>query len=133
MRAMIRVVAILAGMSLMGTIGLIAMLVSRVGLSTIASAGALGVLTIIGWAITLTAGPVATVQLWRFRETGRRAGIILFGYGLAYYVVGGLILRAPNAPVASIVVLALGFAIPLTVLLAPGVRALFNTPSPRRG
>jgi hypothetical protein len=25
------------------------------------------------------------LQLWRFRDSGRRAGIILFGYGLAYY------------------------------------------------
>jgi hypothetical protein len=37
----------------------------------------LGGLTIVGWVIALVVGPVATVQ------RGRRAGIVLFGYGLA--------------------------------------------------
>lgn len=76
--------------------------------------------------VTLVVGPVAAVQLWRFRESGRRAGIVLFGFGLAYYVVGLIALRAPDASVAQIVVAATIFAVPLLVLLSRRARSFFT-------
>jgi hypothetical protein len=87
----------------------------------------LGGLTIVGWLIALVAGPVATVQLWRFRQSGRHAGIVLFGSGLAYYLVGLLALRSPEASTRQIVAAAAMFALPLAVLLLPRTRMLLAT------
>jgi hypothetical protein len=67
---------------------------------------------------------VAAVQLWRYRDSGRRAGILLFGSILAYYVIGFLTVRSPEAPVGPIAVVAVFCAAPLFVLLSPRTRML---------
>ena len=127
MRLLIRTVAVLAGLSVLGTVWFVAVLATRGGLRALLTSGLLGGLTIVGWVITFLVGPVAAVQLWRFRDSGRRAAIILFGYGLVYYVVGLLALRSPDASVWQILTAALMFALPLVVLLTPRARLLFST------
>lgn len=127
MRLLIRIVAALAGVSVLGTLWFIAALAAGGGLGTLLRSGLLGALTIAGWVVTLVVGPVAAVQLWRFREIGRRAGIMLFGFGVVYYVVGLLVLRARDAPIAPIVAAATMFAVPLLVLLSRRTRLLFAT------
>ena len=125
MRLLIRVVAILAGLSVFGTVWFIAAFPGVSGLRALLSAGLLGGLTLVEWVIALVAGPVAAVQLWRFRESGRHAGIVLFGYGLAYYVVGLFVLRTPESSVWDIVAAAVMYTLPLVVLLLPRTRTLF--------
>ena len=125
MRLLIRLVAVLAAVSVLGTVWFVAVFAAAGGLRALASAGLLGGLTIVGWAIALVAGPVAAVQLWRFRQCGRRAGIILFGSGLAYYLVGLVALRSPEASIWQIFAAATMFALPLVVLLLPRTRTLF--------
>ena len=124
MRLLIRFVAVLAAVDVLGTVWFVAVLAAAGGLRALLSAGLLGGLTIVGWAIALV-GPVAAVQLWRFRQSGRRAGIILFGYGLAYYLVGLLALRSPEASIRQLFAAAATFALPLVVLLLPRTRMLF--------
>ena len=119
MRLLIRIVAVLAAVSVLGTVWFVAAFAAAGGLRALLASGMLGALTIVGWVIALFAGPVAAVQLWRFRQSGRRAGIILFGYGLAYYLVGLLALRAPEASIGQILAAALMFGFPLVVLLLP--------------
>jgi hypothetical protein len=87
-RLLIRFVSVLDAVSVLGTVWFVAAFAATAGLRALRTSGVLGGLTIVGWVITLIAGPVAAVQLWRFRHSGRRAGIILFGYGLTYYLVG---------------------------------------------
>ena len=127
MRLLIRIVAILAAVSVLGTVWFIAAFAASGGLRALLTSGLLGLLTIVGWVIALAAGPVAAVQLWRFRPAGRSAGIILFGYGLAYYLVGLLALRSPEASPRQILAAAAMFAFPLVVLVLPRTRALFAT------
>ena len=124
MRLLIRLVALLAAVDVLGTVWFVAVFAAAGGLRALVSAGLLGGLTIVGWAIALVAGPLAAVQLWRFRQSGRRAGIILFGYGLAYYLVGLLALRSPEASIWQIFAAATMFALPLVVLLLPRTRLL---------
>jgi hypothetical protein len=124
MRLLIRLVAVLAAVSVLGTVWFVAAFAAAGGLRALVSAGFLGGLTIVGWAIALVVGPVAAVQLWRFRQSGRRAGIILFGSGLAYYLVGLLALRSPEASIWQIFSAAIMFAVPLVVLLLPRTRML---------
>lgn len=125
MRSLVRIVAIIAGLSVVGTVWFVATFAARGGLGALVTSGMLGVLTLVGWVVTLLIGPVATVQLWRLRDSGRRAGIVLFGYGLAYYLVGLFVLRSAEASVSGIVVAALSFALPLIVLLLPRIRPVF--------
>ena len=124
MRLSIRIVAALAGASVLGTVWFVAAFAVAGGLRALVASGLLGWLTILGWGVALVMGPVATVQLWRFRDSGRRAGIILFGYGLGYYVVGLLALRSPEASAWQILAAATIFALPLAVLLTPRARTL---------
>jgi hypothetical protein len=124
-RLLVRLVAVLAAASVVLTLFFIPGFASAGGLRALVTSGALGVLTIVGWVITLVMGPIAAVQLWRFRETGRRAGIIMFGYGLAYYLIGALGLRSSEASIGQIVIAATIFALPLIVLLSPRTRLLF--------
>jgi hypothetical protein len=124
-RLLIRIVAVFAAVSVLGTLWFVAAFAAAGGLRALVTSGLLGGLTILGWVLTLVAGPVAAVQLWRFRDSGRRAGIILFGYGLAYYVVG-LGLRATEASAWQILGAAATFALPLVVLLSPRTRSLLS-------
>lgn len=126
---LIRTTAVLAAVSVLATLWFISAFVAQGGLAQWLRSGALGAMTIVGWVITLVVGPVATVQLWRFRASGRRAGIVLFGFGLVYYVVGLTALRAPGAPIAQIVVAAITFAAPLLLLLSRRAAQFFSEPS----
>ena len=79
MRLLIRIVAVFSAVSFLGTVWFVAAFAAAGGLRALLTSGLLGGLTIVGWVIALVVGPVATVQLWRFRQSGRRAGIVLFG------------------------------------------------------
>ena len=131
MRLLIRIVAVLAAVSVLGTVWFIAAFATAGGLGALFASGPLGALTIAGWAVALVTGPVTAVQLWRYRESGRRAGIILFGYGVGYYLVGLLALRSPEASVLQIVIAVAVFALPLMVLLSPQTRLLLSTGNTR--
>jgi hypothetical protein len=125
MRLLIRIVAVLAAVSVLGTVWIVAAFAATGGLRALVTSGLLGGLTIVGWVIALVVGPVAAVQLWRFRQSGRRAGIVLFGSGVAYYLVGLLASQSPDASTRQIVAAATMFALPLVVLLLPRTRMLF--------
>ena len=126
MRVLIRIVAAFAAVSVLGTAWIVAAFAAAGGLRALPSSGLLGGLTIVGWVIALVVGPVAAVQLWRFRQSGRRAGIILFGFGLAYYLLGLLALRSPEASTGQIFAAATMYALPLLVLLLPRTRIWFT-------
>src|SRR5262245_24038611 len=102
MRIAIRAVAVLAALSFSITLAFVAAIVRSGGLPELLSRGAFGVATAFGWGITLTAGPIVTIDLWRFRERGRRLGLLLFGSGLLYYVIGLVAWRSPAAPLTPI-------------------------------
>jgi hypothetical protein len=102
MKLLVRIVAVLAAASVISTLWFIASVAPTGGLRALATSK-LGFVTFGGWLIALVAGPVAVVQLWRFRDSGRRAGIILFGYGVAYYIIGLLWLSiAPGFSTAAL-------------------------------
>jgi len=89
MLAVIRVLAVLAGLSALGTVAFIVALVRGGHAGELFSSGPLGVVT----------------------------GILVFGYGFIYYVVGILLLRSPAASVPQLVLASVVFGVPLAVLL----------------
>jgi hypothetical protein len=132
MRLLIRF-AVFAAVSALGTVWFIAAFAAAGGLPALLASGALGAVTVVGWVIALIAGPVAAVQLWRFRESGRLAGIVLFGSGVAYYLIGVLALRSPEAPLVQIATAATIFALPLVFLLLPRTRRLLAAANSHAG
>jgi ABC-type Mn2+/Zn2+ transport system permease subunit len=94
------------------------------GLEALLATGKFGVATIVGWLITLIAGPVAAIQLFRLRPTGRIATAVLFGSMLIYYVAGLFAFRQPQAPAAPIITLCVTLATLVVVVLSPAAKRL---------
>jgi hypothetical protein len=111
----------MAAFSACGTVWVVITLAAHNGMHPLLASGTLGLLTVVGWVITLIAGPIAAIQLWRLKEAGRPAGIALFGYGLLYYVAG-VGIRSSGTAAFPILFAALSFAIPLAVLLSRRAR-----------
>ena len=121
MTALLRIIAVLAAISTVVTVTA-AISMFRAGAGPALLSSALGVATILGWLITLVAGPVAAFQMWRLKESGRRAGLLLFGYALLFYAVGWFVLASPEAQVLPVITAALSFAVPVAILLSPAAR-----------
>lgn len=122
MHLLLRVVAAIAAVSVVFTVTLIAMFVASRGISSMLQTGPLGIMTLIGWALTLTLGPIAAVQLWRHRESGRLAGLVIFAFGVVYYLAGFFWLGTPAAQSGQIIGAAIGHAVPLVILSLPQAR-----------
>lgn len=125
MRILIKAIAVLAAVSVAGTILFITTFAAAGGFRGLTSSR-LGLATLLGWGLTLVCGPIAAVQLWRLRRSGRIPGIVMFGYGLTYYIAGLLWLRTADAPVPQIIGAAVVFGIPLGILLLPHSRAALS-------
>lgn len=122
MPIVLKSIAATAAVSVVFTIWLMLAIVSARGVRPLLAAGALGILTIAGWMVTLVVGPIATVQLWRQRESGRRAGLVFFSFGVVYYAAGFLWLRSPEAQSAQVVAAAIAYAVPAAILATPAAR-----------
>src|SRR5436309_9434120 len=102
MRLVVRLVAVmLAGGALLS---LYAVLVfgNRVGFTHILRFPGVTSLTIVLWIVTTIGGPIAAIQLWRFKRSGWTLGLIVFAVGLLYDTVGLVMIRAPVAHLPSI-------------------------------
>ena len=122
MHIVLKAVAATAAASVVFTIWLMLVLVSAGAHRQLFAAGALGVLTALGWLVTLTLGPVAAVQLWRLKESGRLAALAVFGFGVVYYTAGFFWLRTPGAPRTQIVAAIVAYAIPVAMLALPAAK-----------
>ncbi len=121
---LLRIVAVLAAVSVVFTLRFIVAFASAGGLRSLVATGLLGVLTLLGWVLSVVLGPLVTIQLWRYKESGRLAAVVLFGYGLTYYVMGLLFLRAPGSHVFQIGIAMATYALPLFVVLSPSARRI---------
>jgi apolipoprotein N-acyltransferase len=122
MPLVLRMIAATAAASLVLTIWLILQLVVPRGIQPLLDSGPLGALTLGGWAVTLLAGPVAAVQLWRLKESGRLAALAVFGFGLVYYIAGYFWLRSASASGRQILAAIVAHAIPVVILALPAAR-----------
>jgi hypothetical protein len=116
MRICLRVIAVLIGLEIVQTILLIWQMTRFGGLGELARAGAFGLITMLGWLLALVVGPFAVKQLWRLRESGRRASLLLALFALVYYAAGVLVFRGSGAETSKIAVPILGNTL-LSVLL----------------
>jgi hypothetical protein len=122
MRLVLKSIALVAATSVALTVALAVLIISRGGLRSLLNADLLGMATILGWLVALLLGPFAAVQLWRLRQRGRIAALILFGYGFFYYLAGYFWLRSAEAPSGQIIVAAIAHAILVLILALPQAR-----------
>jgi hypothetical protein len=120
MRTVLRLIAVLAGLSVAQTVIFIVRFGLK-GVEALLATGVFGALTIAGWLVTFIAGPWAAIQLFRLRQTGRIAAAVVFGTMLIYYLVG-LAFRKPEAPAAPIVTLCVASMALVIVLLSPAAK-----------
>lgn len=66
------------------------------------STGILEILALAGWALNLTVGPYATVQLWRLKSSGCWSAIVLAGYSALYYAVA-FFLKQPEFTISYLI------------------------------
>jgi hypothetical protein len=109
-------IAVLIGLETATTILLVWRMARLGGLGELARTGAFGLITMLGWVLTLVVGPFAAAQLWRLRESGRRASLFLASFALIYYAAGLLFFRGTGAETAQIAVPIVGNLL-LSVLL----------------
>ena len=121
MRVVLRIVSAVAALSVIFTVRFIAA-IGAGGLQSLLAAGPLGVATLLSWAVTLALGPFVAVQLWRYRENGRKAGVILFACGLAYYLLGVTVFRTAGSDLSRIGLAAVTYALPVLVLASSAAR-----------
>jgi hypothetical protein len=121
MAIVLRLVSLFVAIQTVQTIWAFIWLLQAGSLAAFASRG-LGKLTLAGWLLLCAIGPIAVAQLWRLRESGRRAAIVFTAVGLVYYIVGGAMFRAPGAPLAGLAIGVLSAAVPLAILLTPSAK-----------
>lgn len=121
MKVVLRLIGLLAGLAVIAT-ALFIIRFAQVGMRPLLATGAFGAITILGWLVTFIAGPIAFVQLLRVRNSGRIAGVVLFGYMLFYYLIGLFAFREPNAPLAPIVELCILLSVLVALLVSPFAR-----------
>jgi hypothetical protein len=127
MKIVLRVIAFVIALGVALQAAFIYQFALRGGVGSLVRSGsALGVTTIVGWLLVLTAGPVAAIQLWRLRRIGLFLSAALFGIALIYYVIGFLFLRHPEAPVSPIIEVIVVNALFLAPLLSPGARRVVS-------
>lgn len=120
-RVLLRGVALLSALSVLLTAAFLVRFGSR-GIAALHATGIFGMVTLLGWLITFIAGPIAAVQLFRLRQSGRIAAAVLFATMLVYYVVGLLAFRQPGAPRLHVVALSAFLCALLTIVLSPAAR-----------
>ena len=123
MHILLRLAAVLAGVSVVATIIFILQF-GRTGIEALLATGTFGIITIAGWLLTLIAGPVAAIQLFLLRPTGRVAAVVLFGSMLLYYIVGLFAFREPRAPVVPIITLCVALAVLVLIVLSPSAKRI---------
>ena len=116
MRLFLRVIAVLAALQIANTILLVWRMVRLEAVGVLARTGIFGLITMLGWLLTLAVGPFAVVQLWRLRESGRRSLLLLASFAFVYYAAGLVFFRGPGAQTARIAVPIVGNLL-LSVLL----------------
>jgi len=102
-RFALRIIAGLTAFAVVMTVPVVLRFTTNGGIAALLGTGVFGLLTVLGWLLTLLVGPFAAVQLWRLRASGRRATAFLAAYTTIYYASGLVFFRGPDTNVAVVV------------------------------
>ena len=102
-RFALRIIAGLTAFGVVMTVPVVLRFTTNGGIAALLGTGVFGLLTVLGWLLTLLVGPFAAVQLWRLRPSGRRVTAFLAAYTTIYYASGLVFFRGPDTNVAVVV------------------------------
>lgn len=80
--------------------------------------------TILGWVLSITFGPFASIQLWRLKNSGRIATIILLVNAALYYICGIVFYSTQGAHIVSVFMMILANIVTLIILSLPAAKKL---------
>ena len=120
MKIIIRLLSITVALIVIATIYLIVDFLGKSELQEFLKNGWFAYLTLIGWIVTFTIGPYASVQLWRLRESGLWATASLCLFAICYYIAGAFLTSIPD--VTAIIIKLLTNIVCLVFVLLPNVR-----------
>jgi hypothetical protein len=129
MRVLLRVVSVILVISA----GMTALLIVRMfrassHLTRMLLSTPMGVITLVGWAITIVAAVPSAVLLWRYRRAGRIGASVIFGATFVYYFLGLTLFRRPDSAVHAMFVRLVASGLFLVILTRPSaVRACSPT------
>jgi hypothetical protein len=118
MRIILRLIAAVTLLSVIATLVFVLAFWRRGGMLPLVSTGPFGLLTALGWLITLVVGPPAVVLLWKQNNAGRIASIIFWASICLYYVLGLAFFRTPATRYGSVFLCIMGSMIPLALLVS---------------
>ena len=124
MRILLRLVGALTLLSILGTLLLIVRIWHSGTMPLLFRSGALGLLTVAGWFLTLVAGSPAVVLLWRPTDLGRIAAAITWASIGLYYAISLMMIHSFGTnPIRVFVSIAVCGALVALVLSPPARRA----------
>ena len=119
MKITLRIIAVYFAIAFLGSLLEVISFAPRVSANVLRSLGLIGVLTFVGWGLGILIGPFAAIQLWRLKNSGRLAGVILFGFVSLYGILDAAYYA--QLPVPLLVKICISI-IGCVILLLPGAR-----------
>lgn len=124
MRIILRILAFGLWFGIAGTFVFFWRFVHHGDFRMLMASGVFGLMTVLGWGLTIGVGPFAAIQLWRLRESGRKASLLVAGYTFLYYIVSGFFFRGPIASIPNILLVLGSKATIVAILLLPSARGV---------
>lgn len=124
MKIILRIIAVLIATSVLTTAYIFSYYVRLEGMGHLIGLGLPGIMTLIGWILTLSIGPFAVYHLWRLNKAGLILGLIFSGYSILYYVSGILISENISSPTPQIIINLTFNASTFLILLTPQAKKL---------
>lgn len=123
MRIVLRLIAVWTLLTVLATLALVLGFWLRGAILPLFHSGPFGLLTALGWFITLVVGPPAAALLWRQSDAGRVASIGLWGSICLYYLLGLLFFRTPATRYGYAFVCIIGSMVPVVLLVSPQAKS----------
>jgi hypothetical protein len=122
MKVILRFISIITSLAVLWTVFFVIRYYKYGGMSRMIVNIGIALPTILGWLLTLVLGPFAAVQLWRLRNGGRVATMLLVAYAILYYSYGLLFLGKLGAQIQSSLPMILMNFLALIILALPATK-----------
>jgi uncharacterized membrane protein YeaQ/YmgE (transglycosylase-associated protein family) len=124
---MLRLIAVWTLLTVLATLALVLGFWLRGAILPMLRSGLFGLLTALGWFITLVIGPPAVALLWQRRDAGRVATIVLWISICLYYLLSLLFFRTPSTQYGYAFVCIIGSMVPVVLLISPKAKGACRT------
>ena len=122
MKLLLRVISVLTVIAILWTLLFVIRFYLAGGIPVLMTDMRVALPTMFGWLMTLLLGPFAAVQLWRLRNSGRVATLLLVTYSILYYSYGLLLSRQLGSQITSLLSMIFVNLLILIILVLPATK-----------